>query len=47
MAVVRKSNSFRDWTDEVVRDPEILRLARRVRLCLDEQVQAVFPAKRL
>ena len=46
MALVRGHCSFMDFVDESLSDPEILAVARKVRLELDEEVQALYPAKR-
>ncbi len=46
MCVVKGSNGFRDYSEENLRDPEIKRLAKRVRLVVDDEVQASYPAKR-
>ncbi len=46
MCVVKGSNDFHDYCDENLDDPEIKGLARRVRLEVDDEVEAMFPAKR-
>jgi 2-methylcitrate dehydratase PrpD len=46
MCVVKGSNDFRVYTEENLKDPEIKALAKRVRLEVDDQVQAMFPQKR-
>ena len=46
MNVIKGSNRFRDYTDENLKNPEIKALARRVRLEVDPEVQAMFPQKR-
>ncbi len=46
MCVVKGSNGFKVYTEENLRDPSIKELARRVRLEVDRDVEAVFPAKR-
>jgi 2-methylcitrate dehydratase PrpD len=46
MYVVKGSNGFRDYTEEKLKDPDIRALARRVRLEVDDEVQAMFPQKR-
>ena len=46
MCVVKGRNSFRDYTEENLKDPYIKALAKRVRLEVDDEVQAMFPQKR-
>jgi 2-methylcitrate dehydratase PrpD len=46
MRVIKGKNGFRDYSETNLRDPEIKALARRVRLELDDEIQAMFPQKR-
>ena len=46
MCVVKGSNGFRDYNEENLRDPDIRKLARRIRLEVDDEVDAMFPANR-
>lgn len=46
MCVVRGRNKFQDHTEENLVDPEVIELSQRVRLEVDAQVEAEFPAKR-
>jgi 2-methylcitrate dehydratase PrpD len=46
MCVVKGSNGFRDYTEENLKDPDIMALAEKVRLEVDDEVQALYPEKR-
>jgi 2-methylcitrate dehydratase PrpD len=46
MAVIKGRNGFRDYTEENLKDPDIKAFARRVRLVMDDEIQAMFPQKR-
>lgn len=46
MTLVRGSNGFKDYTEESLRDPEILDVAKRVKMEIDPEVDREFPAKR-
>jgi 2-methylcitrate dehydratase PrpD len=46
MCALRKGNSFRDYTGTNLNDPEIKAMAKKVRLEVDDEVQAAFPKKR-
>ncbi len=45
MCLVKGSNGFRDYNEQNLNDPEITKLARRVRLEVDDEVQAMFPLR--
>ena len=45
--MIRGSNGFSDYTDENLRDPQILALARKVKVEIDKEADAEFPAKRV
>ncbi|MBI2858558.1 MAG: MmgE/PrpD family protein [Chloroflexi bacterium] len=46
MCVIKRANGFHDYSDENLADPEIRKLARRVRVELDKEVDAAYPALR-
>jgi 2-methylcitrate dehydratase PrpD len=46
MCVVKDGNGFYDYTEENLKDPDIKKLAERVRLELDKEVDAAYPATR-
>jgi 2-methylcitrate dehydratase PrpD len=46
MAVIKGRNGFRDYTEENLKDPDIKAFARKVRLVVDDEIQAMFPQKR-
>jgi 2-methylcitrate dehydratase PrpD len=46
MLVVKGGNGFRDYTEANLADPEIKAMVKRVRLEVDKEVEANFPAKR-
>jgi len=46
MCVIKGKNGFRDYTEENLKDPDIKALARRIRLEVDAEIQAMFPQKR-
>jgi 2-methylcitrate dehydratase PrpD len=46
LALIRGSNGFRDYTQETLRDPQILALASKVKLEVDSEVDSEFPATR-
>ncbi|MBI2859253.1 MAG: MmgE/PrpD family protein [Chloroflexi bacterium] len=46
MCVVKGSNSFRDYNETNLNDPEIRAMARRVKMVVDDEVEATFPLDR-
>jgi 2-methylcitrate dehydratase PrpD len=46
LTLIRGSNGFNDYTEETLRDPEILNIASKVRMVLDPEVDSEFPATR-
>ncbi|MBI2859488.1 MAG: MmgE/PrpD family protein [Chloroflexi bacterium] len=46
MNVVKGSNDFKDYNEENLTDPQIRQLVKRVRLEVDPEIEASFPAKR-
>ncbi|MFH1087111.1 MAG: MmgE/PrpD family protein, partial [Chloroflexota bacterium] len=46
LCVVKGGNGFSDYNEDNLKDPEIRKLARKVRLEVDEEAEAQFPAKR-
>ncbi|MBI2859843.1 MAG: MmgE/PrpD family protein [Chloroflexi bacterium] len=46
MCVVKGSNGFRDYTEENLQDADIKELARKVRLEVDDEINAAYPLKR-
>jgi len=46
MQVVRGSNFFNDYVEENLDDPEIMKMAKKVRLEVDKEAQAAYPLKR-
>ncbi|MBI2858998.1 MAG: MmgE/PrpD family protein [Chloroflexi bacterium] len=46
LQVVKGGNGFREYVDENLTDPEVLALARRVRMEADPEIEAEFPKKR-
>ena len=46
LTLVRGSNGFKDYTEESLRDPKVLDMAKRVKLEIDKEVDAEFPRTR-
>lgn len=44
--VVKGGNGFREYSQDNLRDPAVLEMAKRIRLEVDDEVDAAFPAKR-
>ena len=46
MRIVKVGNGFFDYTEENLQDPNIIALANRIRLEVDDEVEAIYPRRR-
>ena len=46
LTLVRGSNGFQDYTEQTLHDPEIRKLASKVRLEVDKEVDSQYPGRR-
>lgn len=46
LRLVKGGNGFKEYTEENLRDPDVLRIARKVRLVLDEGLDKMHPGNR-
>jgi 2-methylcitrate dehydratase PrpD len=46
LTLVRGSNGFQDYTEQTLHDPEILKLANRVKLEVDKEIDSEYPGRR-
>jgi 2-methylcitrate dehydratase PrpD len=46
LTLMRGTNGFGDYTDETVRDPELLAVAAKIRMEVDPEVESEFPGRR-
>jgi 2-methylcitrate dehydratase PrpD len=46
VTMIRGTNGFKDYTEQTLRDPDVLKMADKVKLEVDKEIDADYPGKR-